>query len=176
MRDALTVGRRLQREGVLGRFALDFVAVRNGHGHWETYAIEINLRKGGTTHPFLTLQYLTDGRYDWESATFRTALDQPKFFVASDHVESPRYRVFTHHSLFDIVARHRLHFDHARQRGVVFHMMNALGENGLTGMTAVGDSHEDAMGLYQRTVGVLDRESAQPFTSSGTPWSPPSSP
>ncbi len=25
------------------------------------YAIEINLRKGGTTHPFLTLQFLTDG-------------------------------------------------------------------------------------------------------------------
>ena len=160
MREALKVGRRLQREGVLGRFALDFVAVRNARGEWETYAIEINLRKGGTTHPFLTLQYLTDGRYDYESGTFRTALDQPKFFVASDHVESPAYRVFTHHNLFDIVARHRLHYDHARQRGVVFHMMSALGENGLVGMTAVGDSHEDAMGLYQATVGVLDEEAA----------------
>jgi hypothetical protein len=158
MREALKVGRRLQREGVLGRFALDFVAVRNPQGEWRAYAIEINLRKGGTTHPFLTLQYLTDGRYDWESATFRTALDQPKFFVASDHVESPDYRVFTHHDLFDIVARHRLHYDHARQRGVVFHMMNALGENGLTGMTAIGDSHEDAMALHQSTVGVLDEE------------------
>lgn len=158
MREALKVGRRLQREGVLGRFALDFVAVRNAQGAWEPYAIEINLRKGGTTHPFLTLQYLTDGRYDWESATFRTALDQPKFLVASDHVESPAYRVFTHDDLFDIVARHRLHFDHARLRGVVFHMMSALGENGLVGMTAIGDSHEDAMALYQQTVGVLDEE------------------
>jgi hypothetical protein len=161
MREALKVGHRLAREGVLGRFALDFVAVRNARGDWETYAIEINLRKGGTTHPFLTLQYLTDGRYDWESGTFRTALDQPKFFVASDHVESPAYRVFTHHDLFDIVARHRLHFDHARQRGVVFHMMNALGENGLVGMTAVGDSHGDAMALYEKTVSVLDREASR---------------
>lgn len=161
MREALKVGHRLAREGVLGRFALDFVAVRNARGDWETYAIEINLRKGGTTHPFLTLQYLTDGRYDWESGTFRTALDQLKFFVASDHVESPAYRVFTHHDLFDIVARHRLHFDHARQRGVVFHMMNALGENGLVGMTAVGDSHGDAMALYEKTVSVLDREASR---------------
>ena len=31
---------------------------------WTPYAIELNLRKGGTTHPFLTLQFLTDGRYD----------------------------------------------------------------------------------------------------------------
>ena len=31
---------------------------------WDADAIEVNLRKGGTTHPFLTLQFLTDGRYD----------------------------------------------------------------------------------------------------------------
>src|SRR5947199_592920 len=56
-REATKVGRRLAREGVIGRFALDFVVVRS-NGKWEPYAIEINLRKGGTTHPFLTLQFL----------------------------------------------------------------------------------------------------------------------
>src|SRR4029078_11832081 len=39
------------KEGVIGRFALDFVVVRAKNGKWEPYAIEINLRKGGTTHP-----------------------------------------------------------------------------------------------------------------------------
>ena len=47
-----------------GRFAIDFVVVRDDDGAWTPYAIELNLRKGGTTHPFLTLQFLTDGRYD----------------------------------------------------------------------------------------------------------------
>ena len=51
-------------EGVLGRFAVDFVVVRDARGAWTPYAIELNLRKGGTTHPFLTLQFLTDGTYD----------------------------------------------------------------------------------------------------------------
>src|SRR4029453_18186634 len=59
--EARTVGARLAKEGVLGRFAIDFVAVRRDAGGWDVYAIEINLRKGGTTHPFLTLQFLTDG-------------------------------------------------------------------------------------------------------------------
>ena len=59
-REAVKVGERLAEEGVIGRFAIDFVAVRSGDG-WEPYAIELNLRKGGTTHPFLTLQFLTDG-------------------------------------------------------------------------------------------------------------------
>ena len=51
MRMAAQVGGRLAREGVIGRFALDFVAVRRPDGSWDPYAIEINLRKGGTTHP-----------------------------------------------------------------------------------------------------------------------------
>ena len=38
---------------------------------WKAYAIEINLRKGGTTHPFLTLQFLTDGAYDADKGSLR---------------------------------------------------------------------------------------------------------
>ena len=87
-REAAKVGARLAKEGVIGRFALDFVVVRNDAGEWKTYAIEINLRKGGTTHPFLTLQFLTDGTYDPETATFTAPSGTQKYFVASDRVES----------------------------------------------------------------------------------------
>src|SRR6266487_1004529 len=156
-RQAAKVGRRLAKEGVIGRFALDFVVVRS-NGKWEPYAIEINLRKGGTTHPFLTLQFLTDGTYDPETAIFKAPNGQQKFFVASDHVESPHYRTLTPDDLFDIVVRHNLHFDQTRQTGVVFHMMSALGELGRTGLTAVGNSHEEAQATYTRAVAVLDQE------------------
>ena len=156
--EAAKVGRRLAKEGVIGRFALDFVVVRAKNGQWKPYAIEINLRKGGTTHPFLTLQFLTDGTYNPETGIFTAPNGQQKFFVASDHVESPRYRTLTPDDLFDIVVRHNLHFDQTRQTGVVFHMMSALGELGRTGMTAVGNSHEDAKAMYERAVAVLDEE------------------
>jgi PGM1 C-terminal domain/ATP-grasp domain len=161
-REAAKVGKRLAKEGVIGRFALDFVVVRAKNGKWEPYAIEINLRKGGTTHPFLTLQFLTDGTYNPETGIFTAPNGQQKFFVASDHVESPRYRTLTPDDLFDIVVRHNLHFDQTRQTGVVFHMMSALGELGRTGLTAVGDSHEDAKAMYERAVAVLDQETAEP--------------
>src|SRR6266540_4343780 len=156
-REAAKVGRRLAKEGVIGRFALDFVVVRT-NGKWEPYAIEINLRKGGTTHPFLTLQFLTDGTYDPNTGIFTAPNGQQKFFVASDHVKSPRYRTLTPDDLFDIVVRHNLHFNQTRQTGVVFHMMSALGELGRTGLTAVGNSHEDAKAMYDRAVAVLDEE------------------
>jgi hypothetical protein len=51
-----------------------------------------------------------------------------------------------------------LHFDQTRQTGVVFHMMSALGELGRTGLTAVGNSHDEAKATYARALEVLDQE------------------
>ena len=85
---ARIIGERLAREGALGRFAVDFVVARRRRS-WSPYAIEINLRKGGTTHPFLTLQFLTDGSYDGDSGRFVTP-DGQKHLVATDHLEAER--------------------------------------------------------------------------------------
>jgi PGM1 C-terminal domain len=158
-RDAARVADLLRDAGVIGRFALDFVVTRaSDSAPWETYAIEINLRKGGTTHPFLTLQFLTGGTYDPESATFATPNGRKKFLVASDHVESPLYRGFTPDDLFDVVVRRGLHFGQVRQTGIVFHMLSALGSAGRLGLTAVGDSAEEARAIFEKAQAVLDEE------------------
>jgi pheganomycin biosynthesis PGM1-like protein len=158
MREAAKVGKRFAREGIVGRFALDFVSVRGEDGQWQSYAIEINLRKGGTTHPFLTLAYLTDGAYDAENAVFRTARGNEKAYVATDHLQSDKYKVFTSEDLFDIVSRHRLHFDHTTQTGIVLHMLPAIADLGSLGFTAIGDTHEQANALYARMAEVLELE------------------
>ncbi len=158
-REAEKVGRLLGEAGVLGRFALDFVVVREGEaGEWTPYAIEINLRKGGTTHPFLTLQFLTGGAYDPETAVFTTPGGQRKFLVASDHVESPLYRGYTPDDLFDLVVRRGLHFGQVRQTGVVLHMLSALGSSGRLGLTAVGNSPEEAHEIFAAAKAALDEE------------------
>jgi len=153
--DAQRIGDRLAREGVLGRFAIDFVVVRSGDGSWTPFAIELNLRKGGTTHPFLTLQFLTDGRYDPATALFFTPSSREKHLVATDHLESPMLCGLTIDDLFDIVARHGLHFDPARQHGVVFHMISCLTELGRVGLTAVGDTPASAKAMYQKAERIL---------------------
>ena len=130
---AATIGRRLASEGALGRFAIDFVVVKDAAGGWTPYAIELNLRKGGTTHPFLTLQFLTDGRYDPRTALFLTPGGDEKHLVATDHLESELLTGLTPADLFDIVARNKLHFDQSRQVGVVFHMISCLTEKGRLG-------------------------------------------
>ena len=166
--EATKVAERLAREGVLGRFAVDFVVVRDASGGWTPYTIELNLRKGGTTHPFLTLQFLTDGTYDPATALFTAPSGREKHLVATDHLESELLRGLSIHDLFDIAVRHRLHFDPARQIGVVFHMMSSLTEIGRTGMTVVGDSREQADAAYRRAERVLVEE-AEPSRETPLP-------
>ena len=143
--------------------------VREGTGEWSCHAIEINLRKGGTTHPFLTLQFLTDGRYDAERAVFTAPSGRPKCFVASDHVESPLYRALTPDDLIDLALRRGLHFDQSRQTGVVFHMLSALPEAGRLGLTAVADTPAEAEALYRRTLEALDEEARAALLDPGLP-------
>ncbi len=166
---AEAIGQRLATLGALGRFAVDFVVVRGADGGWTPYAIELNLRKGGTTHPFLTLQFLTDGRYDPRTAMFLTPRGNEKHLVATDHLESELLKGLVPADLFDIVARHGLHFDQSRQVGVVFHMISCLTENGRLGLTAVGDTPAEADRRYRDASRIVLAEAEQAFAEHPLP-------
>src|ERR671916_2096350 len=151
------VGEVLKKRGALGRFAIDFISMRRGDG-WEHAAIEINLRKGGTTHPYLILRFLTDGVYDPDDGLYCTPTAKPCYYYASDNLQSPDYKGLTPDDLIDIAVNNGLHFDSASQQGVIFHLIGALSQYGKLGTVCIGDSHETAQRLYRDTVEVLDRE------------------
>ncbi len=155
--EGLKAARILRDRGVLGRFGIDFLSVRDGSS-WRHYAIEINLRKGGTTHPFMMLQFLTDGRYEPETGEFRTPSGGSCCYYASDNLEAPVYRGLTPTDLLDIAVLNGLHFNGATQQGVVFHLIGALSEYGKLGIVCVGPTLAEADRLYNDTVAVLDRE------------------
>lgn len=158
MRESLKVGQRFTKEGIVGRFALDFVTVRSGDDPWQVYAIEVNLRKGGTTAPFLLLQYLTDGHYNAEEGVFYTRQGQPRCYLASDHVEKDIYRVFSPLEVFDLLTRYKLHYNHTTQTGCVLHMISSVSELGRLGVTCIDESPEAAQALYDRFEAMLDEE------------------
>jgi hypothetical protein len=149
--------RTLVKKGVLGRFGIDFISVKEGD-RWRHVAIEINLRKGGTTHPFLMLQFLTDGHYDSASGQFFTPSGQPRCYYASDNLESERYKGLTPYDLVDIAVINGLHFHAATGEGVAFHLIGALSEFGKLGVVCIGETQARADDLHRRTVEVLDRE------------------
>lgn len=154
------IAEALAAKGAMGRFAVDFISVKQDDGSWRHYAIEINLRKGGTTHPFLMLQFLTDGKYQSNDGAFITASGNKRFYFASDNVSNDNYKGLTPSDLIDIAMFHSLMFDGATQEGVMFHLVGALSEFGKLGLVCIGSTPERAKAFYDRALEVLDAESS----------------
>ncbi len=157
-RDALRAAKVLQNRGAIGRLAVDFLCVRMGDGSWRHYAIETNLRLGGTTHPMMLLRMMTDGRYDPSTGLYLTPRGEPQFYVATDSMCSEGYRGLLVEDLFDIAALNGLHYQAWSESGVLFHFTGALSEFGKLGITAVGKSPAEADHWFDQTRLVLDRE------------------
>lgn len=154
------VGEVLRDRHALGRYGVDFVSVRDG-GHWRHYAIEVNLRKGGTTHTFRILQLLTGGDYDVETGLLYTRAGEPRYYHASDNLQSHHYRGLTPDDLVEVAVENELPFNAATQSGVFFHLIGALAGYGKLGVVCVASSREAATRLYDYTVEVLDRAAAE---------------
>ncbi|MCS6916366.1 MAG: peptide ligase PGM1-related protein [Chitinophagales bacterium] len=163
-RDVGIMGKRvaegLRDAGVWGRFSLDFVSVRTAEG-WKHYALELNLRKGGTTHPMLMLMGLTRGEYDADAGAYYTANGQKRFYFSSDNVQSEWFRGLTSHDLIHLAIFNRLQYDGSLQQGVMFHLIGALSQFGKLGLVCIGDSAQRAEAYRRLTMKVLLREGRQ---------------
>ena len=154
---ARRVGTVLAEHGVVSRFGVDFLAHPTESGDWRALGVEINLRMGGTTPPFLALQFLTGGETDADGE-FRAATGARKYYRATDSLSSPSYRGLLADDLIDILGQHTLSFRPQTETGVLFHMIGALSQHGKVGVTCIGDSREEADALFERTREVLDAE------------------
>lgn len=154
---ALKVGKALAEEGVWGRFAVDFLALKQDQS-WDIQAIEINVRRGGTTLPYMMLQFLIDGTYDADTGLYMTRNGQPRYYYASDTIHKDIYQGLLPEDLINILVENNLSFHTAEQRGVVFHLIGALSEFGKMGALCVDESPEQAEALFHQAIEVLDRE------------------
>lgn len=168
----LKVGEALGEQGVVSRFAVDFLTWRDSPDEeWQVSALEINLRMGGTTHPFLALQFLTGGSLDPKTGLFLSLTGQAKYYRATDNLRSEAYRGLLPEDLIEILTINRLHYSHGSESGVLFHLIGAISEFGKIGVTAIGNTREEVDEIYRRTLSILDRETAlgRPMTPMDAP-------
>jgi len=152
---AQRVAEQLADTGVIGRLAIDFLVTRGEDDRWQPLALEVNLRMGGTTHPYQTLARLTGGSYDPQTASFTTPRGHPRHYVATDHLEIPELPMLGQADLLTRAMRADLRFDRGRGRGVVFHMLSSVEPLATVGMMAIADAPERADDLYARVPKVL---------------------
>ena len=148
------VGKILAAKGVVGSFGMDFLVVERGGRH-DIFLSEINLRLGGTSHPFYLARFATGGTYDQASGEL-VADGVARSYVATDNLKSEAYRGLTPERLIRELAARDLAFDRATGTGVALHMLGAVAEHGKLGATCIARSPEAADDAYADLVATLD--------------------
>ncbi|HYY80915.1 MAG TPA: peptide ligase PGM1-related protein [Actinomycetes bacterium] len=147
------VARVLAGHRVIGYFGVDFFVVPHGDRQ-RVFLAEINLRVGGTTHPFGMAALATEGRYEAGSGNL-VAGGRAKSYIASDNLKSARLRGRRPGEVIDKVRRRGLAYDPASRTGAALHLLGAIPEHGKMGVTCIGDSPEEAEARYHEVVAAL---------------------
>ncbi|HEX5590004.1 MAG TPA: peptide ligase PGM1-related protein, partial [Candidatus Limnocylindrales bacterium] len=163
---AAAIGEQLSRRGALGRFSVDFVAAADGNEPPRIFAIEINLRKGGTTHPYAALRNAVPGHYDAAGGRWVTTADgSPRAYSATDNLVDSAWLGLAPAAVIDAVAEAGLQFDPGSGLGVVLHMLSGLAIDGRFGLTAIGRTAGEARELEDGVRDVVDRLCRTPRTA-----------
>ncbi len=156
----LAIGRSLAASGIVGRVSADFMAAMDGSGRWSLYALEINIRKGGTTHPYAALRHLVPGRYEPGLGTWCAVDGTSRCYASTDNLVDPSWLGLPPADVIRALADSGLQFDRRTGTGVVLHMLSCLAVDGRLGLTAIGLTPDHAQTLYDetaRTIGDLAR-------------------
>ena len=147
---AVWVAEVLAAEGVMGSFGIDFIVPPDG----EVYLSEINLRMGGTTHPFWMARLATQGAYDTDTGQL-VAGGQSRAYVASDNLKAAALAGRTPAEIITEVRRRGWAFDPERGTGATLHLMGALREHGKMGVTCIAPTMDEAEELFDEVSNAL---------------------
>ncbi|MGI8808247.1 MAG: peptide ligase PGM1-related protein [Acidimicrobiales bacterium] len=149
--EARRVGEVLAVEGVIGSFGIDFLVTPAG----DVYLSEINLRMGGTTHPYWMTRLAGRAAYDPLTGELARPDGPTLCYMATDNLKLSRLVGRKPADVLALVAEAGLAFDPSSGTGVTLHLLGALPGHGKLGATCVAGTPEDADGLYVRLVSVL---------------------
>ena len=149
--EACKVAGVLAARGVTGVFGIDFLV----DGDRITLS-EINLRVGGTTHPYWMARLAARGTYDQESGELRVPAGGTRCYVATDNLKSDRLVGRRPAEIVERIDRAGLAYDPSTATGATLHLLGALADAGKMGVTCIAATPDDADELYRQVLGALD--------------------
>ncbi|HEV3363845.1 MAG TPA: peptide ligase PGM1-related protein [Acidimicrobiia bacterium] len=142
--EALKIGEVLAGQGVVGSFGIDFLVVGK-----DVYLSEINLRLGGTTHPFWMARLATRTRYDLPSGELQSLDGEAVYYVATDNLKSTQLTGRTPAEVISLVDRSGLAYEKGSRTGIALHLLGATPSTGKLGATCIANSPGAADDLYR---------------------------
>jgi hypothetical protein len=153
-RYANAIAAMLVNKGLLGRVSVDFAASTSGES-WDLYALELNLRKGGTTHPYAALRNLVPGHYDVGSARWVAEDGSSRCYESTDNLLADAWRGRSPSTVMAAIDEAGLGFNPDTRVGVLLHMLSGLAIDGRIGLTAIATSRHQASQLFASAVDAL---------------------
>ncbi len=143
----------LAAKGVMGSFGIDFL-VAHGPGGNHVYLSEINLRMGGTTHPYWMARLATGGEYDAATGELMVK-GEPRRYVATDNLKDPSLVGCRPADVIRAVDRAGLAFDPSTASGVTLHLLGALPGHGKMGAVCIAPTLDEAETMHAELVAAL---------------------
>jgi len=146
----------LAKQGVVGNFAIDYVVTYDSKWKNPTvYPIEINLRKGGTTHPFRIAYFLTGARYNRKSGLLQCG-KTPIYYHSMDFIENKKYKKLWPNQIIEAVASSKISFNKNTKKGALVFMPGMVRGYGRFGAVCIGHSRAEAMTLYKKLIKLVN--------------------
>ena len=149
--EARRVGEVMAGEGVLGSFGIDWLVTPAG----DVYLSEINLRMGGTTHPYWMARLAGQATYDPATGDLLGAGGNRLCYTATDNIKLVQLEGWKPADVITLVDGAGLAFDPSTGIGVTLHLLGAVTGHGKLGATCIAGSPEAAGDVYAELVARL---------------------
>ncbi|MCK9893727.1 peptide ligase PGM1-related protein [Frankia sp. AgB32] len=143
------VGKTLADSGVRGTFGIDFVVAGDGG----LFAVEVNLRKVGTTHVVRYIEKVVGAQIETDGQLRRDG--GPDVFYVNGRMQEAALLGTAGETVLDLLRKECLLYRRESGEGVLLHCLGALPACGYLELTAIAASRARAAGLIQAAQGVV---------------------
>lgn len=149
---ASKIGPHVYKYGCLSKVSVDTVAKKSRDG-CTLYAVEINVRCGGTSHPTAMAYGTCGAQINRSDGSVRTPDGRRLFIESHDNLQDDAWIGCEPYAIIQAIKKHNLAFN--GERGIIGHLFSTLKTYGKTGGTFMARSPEDATKLCQDYVQML---------------------
>ncbi len=150
------IGKYVSKLGARGIISIDFLATKNHLvDDWYLWGIEINARKGGTTHSYIWSKWLTQSEYDQTRGTL-TAKSGEISYHSSEYFTAPGLENISPINILSTIKDAGLDYNCKKQAGIFVHMISTVPKFGKFGATIIGHSKEEITDYWVKLEQLLE--------------------
>ncbi|KVF36238.1 hypothetical protein WJ21_16615 [Burkholderia vietnamiensis] len=125
------------QRGARGIVSVDFLATKNSPSEpWTLWGMEINARKGATTHPYYWTRWLTGSDYSVDTGTLTCDAGET-VYCASEFFSDPHLHLVPPSLLLSDLRESGLDYNHQERSGVFVHMLSSVRRFSKVGATVI---------------------------------------